>query len=53
LAFNLHCKELKGAAGGITMETDKARSRVFIGVIVLAMLLFTLPALQALLASVR
>ena len=35
------------------MPAEKAKSAVFFGVIVLAMLLFTLPALQALLASSR
>ncbi len=35
------------------MPVDKVKSGVFVGVIVLATLLFTLPALQALLASVR
>lgn len=34
-------------------NVDKNRARMFAGVIILAMLLFTLPALQALLASVR
>jgi len=32
---------------------DKSRSRVFVGVIVLAMLLFMLPAVQALVAGSR
>ena len=35
------------------MPTDQKRSRVFTGVIILAVLLFTLPAVQALLASAR
>ena len=35
------------------MPTDQNRSRIFTVVIVLALLLFTLPAVQALLAGVR
>jgi hypothetical protein len=35
------------------MQADQTKSRVFVAVIILAMLLFTLPTLQALLASVR
>lgn len=35
------------------MQGERAKSRVFVGVVILATLLFTLPALQALLAGAR
>lgn len=36
-----------------SQNTDKIRSRVFAGVIVIAMALFLLPAVQALIAASR